>query len=234
MPSSQNTPIVMIACQVFQGLIERYLPDEMVDQITFLDYGLHSVPKNLTQSLQESLDRIIKPSLVVLGYGLCGNGLDGIKAGKHTLLVSRADDCIALFLGSQQAYKNEFSTNPGTYYLTKGWLESGSNPLQEYHRYVDKYGADKASWIMDQQYKHYKRLVFVSHNRDDLETYRPMAQEVAKYCSQWGMKYEEINGSGEYLKRLVVVATALERADSDFIVVPPGGELSHSHFIRLD
>jgi hypothetical protein len=233
MTSSQKLPIVVIACQVFQGLIERYLPDKLEAQITFLDYGLHSVPNNLTQSLQDSIDHIDKPSLVVLGYGLCGNGLDGIQAGKHTLVVPHADDCIAIFLGSQEAYKIEFSKNPGTYYLTKGWLKSGSNPLDEYHRYVGKYGEDKASWIMDQQYKHYKRIVFVSHTQDDLDAYRPKAREVAKYCSQWGMKYEEYKGSNEFLVNLIDVANDLDHADSNFVVVRPGGELRQSHFIRL-
>ena len=232
MLSENNLPIVFIACQVFQDLLEKYIPDDLLAQVTFLDYGLHSVPNNLTETLQETIENIEEPSLVVLGYGLCGNGLNGIKAGKHTLLVSRADDCIALFLGSYQAYIREFTSNPGTYYLTKGWLESGSNPLQEHRKYVDRYGQEKADWIMDQQYRHYKRLVFVAHNYEDLETYRPLAYEVAEYCERWGMRYEEIQGSDIYLRRLVEIATALDKADEDFIVIPPGGELSMSHFIR--
>ena len=138
MPSLNNLPIKVIACQVFQDLIERYLPTGIVKQLTFLDYGLHSIPKKLSQALQEVIDQIDEPSLVVLGYGLCGNGLDSIKARSHTLLIPRADDCIAIFLGSRQAYKREFNSNPGTYYLTKGWLESGSNPLREYRNYVEK------------------------------------------------------------------------------------------------
>jgi len=63
---------------------------------------------------------------------LCGNGLNGIRAGQHILLIPRADDCIAILLGSYQVYKQEFQSAPGTYYLSKGWLESGSNPLSEY------------------------------------------------------------------------------------------------------
>lgn len=231
----QNLPIVVIACQVFQGLIERYLPDNKGSRITFLDYGLHSIPKKLTTSLQETLDSIDEPSIVVLGYGLCGNGLHGIQAGKHTLLVPRADDCIAIFLGSQEIYKSEFTSNPGTYYLTKGWLESGSNPLDEYHKYVSKYGEEKAAWIMDQQYKHYKRIAFVAHNRGDLENYRPKAADIANYCSQWGMNYEELMGSDEFLIRLVDATGDFNHAvNNDIIIVPPGGELIQSDFIRLD
>ncbi len=234
MISNQHQPIVVIACQVFQGLIERYIPDDLGSKITFLDYGLHSVPKKLTQSLQVTLDSIEEPSIVVLGYGLCGNGLHGIQAGKHFLLIPKADDCIAIFLGSQEIYKREFTSNPGTYYLTKGWLESGSNPLDEYQKYADKYGEEKAAWIMDQQYKHYKRIAFVSHNQADLETYRPKAGEVVKYCSQWGMNYEEIMGSGAFLIRLVETIGYFDRAaDNDIIIIPPGGELIQSNFIQI-
>ena len=226
-------PVVVIACKVFQNFIEAYLPDGLAGEITFLDYGLHAVPRNLKIKLQEQIDCVSEPSLIVLGYGLCGNGLHGIKAGPHTLLVPRTDDCIAILLGSYATYQREFNDTPGTYYLTKGWLESGSNPLVEYQKYVEKYGERQAQWLMDTQYQHYRRLALVAHQPGDLEKYRPLAIEVAEYCAQWGVGYEEILGSDAYLERLGQVAQALELAGDDFVVVPPGGELKQSHFLRL-
>lgn len=226
-------PIVIIACQVFQGLIEKHLPSHLSGKITFLDYGLHVTPNKLTSAIQEQIDMLEEPSLIILSYGLCGNGLDGIRAGKHILLVPRADDCIAIYLGSYQNYRREFDANPGTYYLTKGWLESGSNPLKEYQRYVDKYGPETADWLMDQQYRHYKRLAFVAHDDSDLTKYRPQALEVANFCERWGMKYEELVGSDRYLRRLIEVAFAIDAADGEFVVVPPGGFLNQADFIRL-
>jgi hypothetical protein len=170
-----HRPIVVIACQVFQNLLEKFLPADLVNQVTFLDYGLHVFPKKLTAAVQEQIDELEKPGRILLGYGLCGNGLNGIQARQHTLLIPRADDCIAILLGSYQAYLKEFNDNPGTYYLTKGWLESGSDTLKEYHQVRDKYGAENAEWIMDQQYQHYNRLVLVAHTQEDLEKYRPRA-----------------------------------------------------------
>jgi len=198
----------------------------------FLDYGLHAVPKKLRLAVQEQIDQIEEPSLIVLGYGLCGNGLDGIQAGDHFLLIPRTDDCIGILLGSYDAYLKEFNQEPGTYYLTKGWLESGSNPLQEYHKLMEKYGAEKAAWLMDMQYANYKRLAFVAHEQVDLDQYREKALEVAQYCTRWGMKYEELLGSTSYIQRLAEVALYLENADEDFIVIPPGGELKQKHFMR--
>jgi hypothetical protein len=226
-------PLILIACKVFSDFIEHFLPNGAIKQTIFMDYGLHRVPRKLKDALQEQLDSIEEPSLILLGYGLCGNGLNGILSGKHTLLMPRVDDCIAVFLGSYQAYMKEFNSAPGTYYLTKGWLESGSNPLQEYHEYVEKYGEAKASWLMDTQYHNYRRVALVAHQQADIEKYRTQAQEVAAYCAQWGACYQEILGSDRYVRRMVEVAASLDQADDEFVVVPPGGEVKQSMFLRV-
>ena len=231
MSRSESLPMVVIACKVFQNLLEAYLPEEVASNITFMDYGLHRVPSKLTWSVQDEVDRIENPSVIILGYGLCGNGLQGVKSRQHTLVIARADDCIAILLGSREAYLEEFENEPGTYYLTKGWLESGSDPLKEYNEYKEKYGEEDAEWLMDQQYQHYKRIVLVAHQQEDLEKYRSQAQAVAKFCERWGMRYEEKLGSDRYVARLVEVANSLDTQDKDFLIVPPGGEIRQEDFI---
>jgi hypothetical protein len=239
---------------VLQDLLARLLSEDQMRRasgawdITFMDYGLHRVPGKMAGTLQEVIDAIEEPSLVVLGYGLCGNGLRGLRAGKHMLLAPRVDDCIALLLGSYQAYIREFQAVPGTYYLSKGWLESGSHPLKEYEEYVPKYGPEQAMWLMDQQYQHYERLVLVAHDQADLEAYRPQATAVAEFCERWGMRYEELLGSDEYVRRLVTLilrvaeggVSALEQAGgdgslgigTDFVIVRPGGRVEQEQFMR--
>jgi hypothetical protein len=232
-----DLPIVVIACQVLQDVFEQLLPVEQAGQVpdntrlTFMDYGLHRTPAKMTWTLQDAINSIQEPSLVVLGYGLCGNGLNGIKAGIHTLLVPKADDCIAILLGSRQAYFREFDAEPGTYYLSKGWLESGSHLLKEYEEYVEKYDPEDAQWIMDQQYQNYNRLALVAHTEEDLATYRPQAQEVASYCEQWGMRYEEILGSDSFIRRLINMIAVPEEKQEDILVIPPGGEIRQELFI---
>jgi hypothetical protein len=244
--SPHGLPIVVISCQVLKDLLDRLLPrklprpQDLAQDVIYMDYGLHRLPNQMTPKLQEVIDGLPEPSLVVLGYGLCGNGLRGLKAGQHTLLVPRVDDCIALLLGSHQAYVREFGSVPGTYYLSKGWLESGSHPLKEYNEYVPRYGEEQAMWIMDQQYRHYERLVLVAHSQEDLEAYRPQALEVARFCERWGMRYEELLGSEAYVKQLVSLipsqagepAMMLEKANGDFLIIPPGGEIHQRQFMR--
>ena len=222
--------IVFLSCKVFHGMLENHIPDDLQISIEFLDYGLHAVPKKLTQAVQESIDQIEQPSLILLGYGLCGNGLHNIHSGKHTLIIPKTDDCIAIFMGSREKYLQIFSENPGTYYLTKGWLESGSDPLKEYEQSFAKYGKETAEWIMDQQYQHYTRLVFIAHKEEDLDEYRPRALKVAEYCKRWGMEYQEMLGSDSLLRQLVKIAVAPEKISNQYILVPPNETLTQEDF----
>lgn len=221
-----SLPVIFLACKVFEGIFGN------VDGVTsrFLEYGLHSIPKQLKQAVQEEIDSIESPSLVVLGYGLCGNGLDEIRSGKHTLVIPKADDCIAIFMGSRQRYMMQFEKNPGTYYLTKGWFEVGSDPLSEYEKLVKKYGVETSDWLMDQQYQNYRCLMFVAHRQEDLETYRPRALEVAAYCDRFGMVYEEYLGSEEFLNQIAEALNLQENWSSNFVVVPPGGIIQQEMF----
>lgn len=221
-----NLPVVFLACKVFEGIVSG---KNGVSHI-FLDYGLHSVPKQLKQVVQEEISAIQEPSLIVLGYGLCGNGLHEIEAGTHTLVIPKADDCVAIFMGSRKRYMDQFHNNPGTYYLTKGWFEVGSDPLSGYEELIEKYGTETADWLMETQYQHYKRLVFVAHLQEDLDDYRPRALEVAAYCERFGMVYEEYLGSADFIDQIATVLEVQENISTEFVVVPPGETLLQELF----
>ena len=98
---------------------------------------------------------------------------------------------------------------------------------------MEKYGAETAEWLMDEQYQHYKRLVLIAHNQEDLEKYRPRALEVARYCERWGMQYSELVGSDAYVGGLVQATTTLQESNEDFLLIPPGGTIQQNQFIRL-
>lgn len=234
--------VVVLACRVFQSHLERIMPKEFAQRVAFLDYGLHQDPRKLRTEIQRMIREINHPSLVILGYGLCGNGLDGIEAGIHTLLVPRTDDCIAILLGSYLSYRALFQEDPGTYYLTSGWLESGSNPLQEYRGYVEKYGREKADLIMDLQYQHYHRLIFIAQNPAELERYREQIKDISNFCQRWNMKYEYRMGSGQYIERLFHWVPALINGEfnhneegfrDEFVMIQPGEKLEQKHFLRI-
>jgi hypothetical protein len=88
----------------------------------------------------------------------------------------------------------------------------------------------------------------VAHDQADLAAYRPQAEEVARFCERWGMRYEELLGSDAYVRRLVELvlraakegAAALDEVGgdgslgltTDFLVIPPGGEIRQEQFMR--
>jgi len=227
-----HKPRVIIACKVVQSLIETCLVETAISTV-FMEYGLHRTPALMVAALQEKVDQILSPSVIILGYGLCGNGLVGLKARAHTLIVPRVHDCITMFLGSHKRYLEDFSSEPGTYYLTKGWLESGSNPLDEYQALVEKYDRETADWIIDAQYRNYKRLVLVAPTRAELQLCRSRAVEVAAFCAaRWGFRCEERLGSDEFVKQLVTRAPQLGESTDDFLVIPPGSEIKQEMFWR--
>jgi len=228
----KEAPVVIIACRVLQGIIEPRL-ERAVRGLIFLDYGLHRSPRIMAESIQKHVDSFQEPCLILIGYGLCGNGLVGVKSRIHTLAIPRTDDCIALLLGSYASYLAETAADPGTYFLTRGWLESGSEPLSEYREYILKYGPEKAALIMDAQYRNYRRLCLVGYTEADLAACRARALEVAGFCRErWGWRFEERIGSDALIRQLLGFRAGQETEAADLVVIPPGAEVEQSHFLR--
>jgi hypothetical protein len=224
-----DKPTFVIACRVFEGMLQSRA-SRAIGGFTFLDYGLHKLPKLMPAAVQEKIDAIQEPSIIILGYGLCGNGLVGLKSREHTLIIPRVDDCIAIFLGSYELYRKEMDEHPGTYYLTRGWLESGTEPLTEYEECRGKFGADKAGLIMDMMLSNYRRMCLVAYSEEELALCRPRALEVAEFCrSRWGLQYEEKIGSDQFIRRLLAASGDV----GELLIIPPGGEVTQSQFIRL-
>ena len=228
-------PIILLSCAIFEPIFKENGYEAGFDEVIYLEIGLHNAPKKLKSNIQERLDQISEPSLIVLGYGLCGNGLAGIRSGIHTLLVSKADDCIMLLMGSRERYFEEHRKNPGTYFLSRGWLEADLNPLEEYVEVVDKYGEKTALMVMDMQYRNYTRLVFIAHNQKDFSDCQNQLQPVVNFFSRWDLKYQEYLGSLDFIHRLLEKATnSPSETANDFIVVPPEGELTQRDFLAYE
>src|SRR6266511_5915211 len=174
-------PTVVISCKVLEDLLGKRLPAGT--PAVWLDVMLHNSPKKLGAALQAEIDAIAEPSFIILGYGLCGNGLVGIKSRAHTLVIPRTHDCVAIFLGSHQRYVQRFVANPNTYYLTRGWLEVNDEPLSDYREYLRDYDQDTADYLVEMKYRHYKRLCMVGFSQQELDECRPMARKVADFCA---------------------------------------------------
>lgn len=224
-------PTVVLSCSVLQTLLGKRLPAGM--PVTWMDITLHNTPKKLCAALQEQLDALPEPSTVIVGYGLCGNGLVGVKSGVHTLVIPRTHDCVAIFLGSHQRYVERFFANANTYYLTKGWLDAKDEPLTDYLDYVAQFDEETADYLVEMKYKHYRKLCMVGFSQEELDDCRADAMKVADFCKlRFGMEYEETIGTTELIEALIKMPDRIDRHDDDFVVVPPGGEILMEMFLR--
>ena len=219
---SKETPrkFVIACATVIEEMLPLLTPDvgHMV-----LDFGLHTDPAKLRAALQDAIDQSSRHAeTIILGYGLCSQGVVGLRATDSTLVVPRVDDCISIFLGSGCAYREQSRAEPGTYYLTKGWIEAGDNPFGQYDRIAEKYGHEKAERMIRLMLANYKRLALINTGQYELERYRAYAKGEAEHL---GLRYEEIEGSPDLVKRMINGPW-----DGDFIVVRPGETITFSHF----
>lgn len=222
----------ILGCQMFESVLSPLLSGMALTSCRFLEYGLHTVSQQMAPQLQATIDATEPPGRLLLGYGLCGNGIVGLESRAHTLIIPRADDCIATLMGSYDTFLADFREHPGTYYLSRGWLESGYHPVAQYRLWTTRYGEARARRVVERMYANYRRVVLVGFTTDELDKYRPAALETAHFL---GLSYAERLGSTAWLQRWLERATwpTPGESDGECVVVPPGGSVRQEMFVRL-
>jgi hypothetical protein len=214
----------LIACA---AVIEEILPS-MQSGMSYeiLDFGLHTDPKSLKLALQNAIDFAAPDiEIILLGYGLCAQAVVGLRSGSRTLVIPRIDDCIAIFLGSAAEYQKQCSSVPGTYYLTKAWIEFDDTPFSGYDVLVEHYGERIARRITNQILKNYTRLAFINTGNNKLDYCREYARTMAE---RFNLSYEEIQGSDAIARKMLQGPWD----DAEFVITPPGKTVSFFDFRR--
>lgn len=215
----------LFACEVFRDEFEAVCPPEVVQ--VYLPQGLHRTPGKMPAAIQEAIAGASDADAILLGYGLCSNGVVGVRAPSAPIILPRVHDCIALLLGSRERYEAEMEACAGTYFITGGWAKYGTTSLTAYKtEYLPKYGEEDARYIAQECLKHYKRVALIDHGVGDLAAGRAHAREFAEV---FGLAYVELPGSLAYLERLVRGPWD----DGDFLRIPPGVEISQAPFLGL-
>lgn len=238
MSSSPRPRVHVIACGVLSIDISA-AADRLGIEITtdYLPGGLHDRPSELRQRLQETIDAASSagetPGLIAVGYGVCGRGTVGIHARTVPLVIPRVHDCIALFLGSDAAYRREFHACPGTYYISAGWYNEKVQPRSQkqvrrasackaddpaFAELVGKYGPENAEAItefLSSWTRNYSRAAFIDTGAGGRERYASYARAMAK---EFGWVYKELPGSLDLLEKTLDA----EASTPEVLVVPPG------------
>ena len=214
---------LLIACATVIEEMLPFLPQDVSSET--LDFGLHLRPDALKKTLQEKIDKASQHAdVLLLGYGLCSMAVVGLHATTAHLVIPRVDDCIAIFLGSCKAYKEQTQKEPGTYYLTKGWIEVGDSPFSEYQRLIEKYGEAKAERMIRLMLRNYTRLGFINTGQYEIDRYRDYARKTAE---KFNLRFEEIGGSPALVKKMVFGPW-----DDEFLVLAPGQTVQYTDFVQ--
>lgn len=229
----------LVACEVLYrelcALIAR--SPHQVD-FAYLPKGLHDIgASGMLARLQAAVDQNDTPGYdaVLMGYALCNNGIAGLRARTLPIVIPRGHDCMTLFLGSRQRYQQYFTDNPGTYFLTSGWIERGeaSGELRQlsianmngmdmtFEQLVEKYGEDNARFLYNElcdTTRNYKQITYIAMGVEPDTQFEDQAIARAK---EHGWIFDRVQGNLSLLDRLINGPWDNE----DFLVVPPGHQV---------
>jgi hypothetical protein len=246
MKDKGNKPKTLgIICDVMRDNVSRLNKD--IDYV-FIEQRLHDTPERMREELSRELEKVEDSyDTILIGYGLCSNGVVGLKSKKQKLVIPRVDDCISLFLGSKKKYLEEFKKDPATYYLCRGWIEYGGDPYRAYLVYTQQYNGIPREWfrgeerygrhydevtarfIITEMMKNYNRVALIDNN--DIEPrHREYALQMVNFLSELLCKeieYREIKGSDRFISYLLDG----NWQDGNFIVYEPGQEIKASDFM---
>lgn len=230
----------MIACEIlYREICFCASRSKNIVDVTFLPKRLHDIgQKGMSARLQEEINKIDPGDYdaILLGYGLCNNGICGLHA-PVPLVAARAHDCITLLMGSKQGYADYFQNNPGTYFYSTGWIErddtkhdEGTIPSQlginqTYDEYVAKFGEENARYLMDvlgDWLKNYKKLAYIDTHTGDFQAYKEQTQAEAK---ERNWEYEEIRGSVDLIQRMMDG----DWEAKEYLVIPPKATVKASY-----
>ncbi len=228
----------LIACEIlFREVCFCVSQSKNIIDVDFMEKGLHDIgEKNMSEKLQAQIDKTdtTKYDAILLGYGLCNNGIRGLKA-KLPVIVPRAHDCITLLMGSKEKYREYFDNNPGTYFKSTGWMERDTNPNdidnsmtsqlgmnKSYHEFVELYGAENAKYIMETMgnwLENYKKFTYIDTHTGNFDDYKKLVKSDAE---KRGWEFDEVSGDTNILLRLVNG----EWDESDFLIIPPNCKIT--------
>ncbi len=225
---TRDAPRVVIACRSIRPELESLKPDDQTVEIRYLDQDIHRTPELMPGIIQAEIERVKGyASQIVLGYGLCSNGVVGLIAPAQGLVIPRVHDCIALLLGSRAAYEKAFRERPGTYYLTPAWIQAKKDPIGYMeNEYVPKLGRKIAEWGLKEELKHYTHIVLIDTEVADVVPLRERALKNARFLEK---EFDEVTGTKEYFSKILFGP----HNDEDFVILQSGEKVAQKAFLHL-
>lgn len=228
--SKLDAPLILppgtkvLACRVFQP--ELTLLGLTEPQIMYLDQGLHIHIDSLRDKISESLAQIEEDpgvSHIVLAYGYCGGGLEGLTAQRASLVVPLVHDCIPLLKGGPVDPPDGRMQH--SFYLSAGWVDHGRTPLVEYLEYAEKLGEEDSLWVAKEMLKGYNSVTLIEHPDITRPEHRSHALEISQLLD---LEYRRTSCDLGWLKRLLSA-----QPSDEVLILPPGHRIELKMFLGL-
>jgi hypothetical protein len=241
--SAARAKYKLLSCNVFQRELSAAIAaSPSVIDPEFLELGLHETPEALRSRLQERIDAAELASAlaaaspaggaydaILLGYGLCGNGLVGVAARRLPIVLPRAHDCCTVLLGSRSAFLERFSESLSASWSSAGYIERGSTYFRaselgrsvgyglEMEELAAQYGEENAAYIWETMHPQAKetKLRFIEMPETSGLGY---AEAMRAKAAEEGKEFLLIPGDSRLLRALLAGGWD----EGEFLVVPPG------------
>jgi hypothetical protein len=231
----------LIACEVFYREVCLCIATSphRVD-VEFTEKNAHERSENLRSMVQQKIDAAeagnVAYDAILLGFGLCGNGVLGVGAKKTRLVLPRAHDCCTIFLGSRRTFMEHFKDNPSLPFSSVGYMERGTSWIHDastiqvpglsksYEDYVAQYGEENARFIMDTLTSSQEQAL--TDTKDDRVVFVDIpelshlgfAEKAEAEAAKAGKRFVKLPGSMRLIRGLVDA----EWNDEEYLVLQPG------------
>ena len=219
----------LIGCEIlFREICLCASKSVNIIDLELMPKALHDVgEEKMSAAIREKIAAVdqSKYEAILLCYGLCNYGTKGLQA-QIPIVIPRAHDCITLLMGSKEKYKEYFFANPGTLFMSSGWIERSKDPNEMQNSVTvklgmrntfDDYDEDDAAYlkeILGNWVKNYSKYAFIDTGAGNPALYEEVVKEMAKE-KDW--RFERIAGDRGLLQDLMDGQWDADR----FLYVPP-------------
>lgn len=216
---------ILIACSMIEDEINAVFDrfDVSDIEVWWQERGHHNDPDKLREVIQHEIERAESAGadIIMLAYGLCGNGAVGWHAEHAVIAMPRFDDCVNMMLCTGKRDRRNY-LKAGNMYLTGGWSRDDGALLTMLDKYLEKYGERKGKKVMKLMLGSYTDVTVIDTGCYDIGPVLDYADECA---GQLGLNKSIVNGSNEVMKKLVT-----GEWDKDILVRLPGQSIREEDF----
>lgn len=222
-----------ICCEVFmrEACLAIANTNNTIDP-EFTPKGAHEESKVLRELIQKKIDETEvqeEYDAILLGFGLCGNSTEGIRARSIPLVMPRAHDCCTIFLGSKEKFIEHFKDNLSKEWSSTGYMERGSSYLRDsdldktlgfrtsYEEFVELYGEENADYLWETLHPKIEdnELIFIDIPETSKLRY---SEKLKEFAEKEGKTVKVLQGDMRLIRKLVDG----EWDEEEFLIVQPG------------